>query len=108
MKTSFYLTLALCISVGTAFQSCVDPGCQACNADKVTCTNCYPGHFRESGFCIPCIDGCEVCPSAFADTCTTCKTNWVKAVDNTCFKCTRLCKTCSGTPDNCDTCHQGF
>ena len=108
MKTTFYLTLALCLSVGTAFRSCIDPGCSVCNADKITCTTCKDGHFLESGFCIPCIDGCQTCPSAFATTCTTCMANWNKAADDTCFKCARLCKTCTGTRDNCATCHQGF
>ena len=105
MKTWFYLAVILSASVLEAIRTCADEKCTVCPEGKATCTQCTDGFRLQNNACQPCSQGCKICS---ASACTTCMDDWNKAADGTCFRCAKICKTCSGNKENCDTCHQGF
>jgi hypothetical protein len=90
--------------------SCIDVNCQVCTK-IIICELCVVGFSVSNNICVPCADvNCADC-RVNKDTCQTCKSGFVKTI-NQCGSVSACsdtnCVDCSGDKDICKACKAGY
>lgn len=94
---------------------CTSSNCQSCDPDDLSvCYSAIFGYYiSETGVSEACPSQCKTCTSSLG--CVTCAKGYTKnrnalskAGGVECVKCESPCVTCSGSPNKCKSCIDGF